>query len=81
MAQKIQFQDRLSSALLAAGTRSGDDTLHSGGGGHGHSHDHHGAGEGHIHDPATGEWTPVEHGHTHEHLENPGKSPGHARLQ
>jgi urease accessory protein len=66
MAQKVQFQDRLSTALLAAGSRPEFDHHN----GHGHGHDH--GGVAHLHDAATGTWTPVEHGHTHEHLENPG---------
>jgi urease accessory protein len=66
MAQKVQFQDRLSTALLAAGSRPDFDNHH------GHGHEHVVGGVPHTHDPATGGWTPVEHGHTHEHLENPG---------
>ena len=72
MAQKVQFQDRLSTALLAAGSRPEFDHHN----GHGHGHEHGNGALAHLHDAATGTWTPVEHGHTHEHLENPGRCRG-----
>jgi ABC-type nickel/cobalt efflux system permease component RcnA len=78
MPGQVQFQDRLSTALLAAGSRPDYDHQsqsqgHSHEHGHEHGHDHH-ANPALTLDPTTGIWTPVEHGHTHEHLENPGQS-------
>lgn len=60
-----QFQDRLSNALLHAQASSHEDL-------NGHGHQHSGA-EGHVHTHGPGgAWTPDEHGHTHEHLEDAG---------
>jgi urease accessory protein len=56
-----QFSDRLTTALNAATGAEGHSHSHDGGASHTHGHGEHGA------------WTPDEHGHTHEHLENAGK--------
>jgi urease accessory protein len=62
MPPNCQFQDRLSSALLQAQASSHADV-------EGHA-SHHG-GHVHTHGPG-GAWTPDEHGHSHEHLEDAG---------
>lgn len=64
-APNCQFQDRLSSALLHAQASSHEELN-----GHGHQHS---AADGHVHTHGPGgTWTPDEHGHTHEHLEDAG---------
>jgi len=63
-----KFTDQLSSSLAAAAKDVEDFPATHDHGGFSHSHDHHGSpGVG------SGTWTPLEHGHTHEHLEHAGK--------
>lgn len=63
MSQPIcQFEDRLTNALNAASPQ--------GDGAQQHSHDV--GAPTHSHDHMGGTWTPDEHGHTHEHLEDAG---------
>ncbi|KAJ9094044.1 hypothetical protein QFC21_006145 [Naganishia friedmannii] len=63
MPPNCQFQDRLSNALLQAQATSHSDV-------EGHASQH--GGHVHTHGPG-GAWTPDEHGHSHEHLEDAGK--------
>lgn len=64
-----KFSDQLSSSLAAvAGADVPHDHVHDHGPGS-HSHDLLGA----HHDHGSGTWTPLDHGHTHEHLEHAGK--------
>ncbi|KAG9046777.1 hypothetical protein FS837_003649 [Tulasnella sp. UAMH 9824] len=39
----------------------------------GHTHSHDGVSHSHSHEGGPGTYTPLEHGHTHEHLEHAGK--------
>ncbi|KAG9008748.1 hypothetical protein FRB94_012972 [Tulasnella sp. JGI-2019a] len=64
-----KFTDQLSSSLAAIAP---GETAHDHGG-LGHTHDHGIGGLGHSHDNGSGTWTPLDHGHTHEHLEHAGK--------
>lgn len=67
-----KFTDQLSSSLAAVSPDGDDRQPTHDHGEFGHTHDHSGGLGVHSHDNASGTWTPLDHGHTHEHLEHAG---------
>ncbi|KAG8860894.1 hypothetical protein FRB96_003629 [Tulasnella sp. 330] len=73
-----KFTDQLTSSLAAVSPGGEGLSVSHDHGGFFHAHDHPGGGLGHSHDGpengnGSGAWTPLDHGHTHEHLEHAGE--------
>lgn len=76
-----KFTDQLSSSLAAVTPDDDDHSTSTGAHDHGglsHTHDHGLGGHSHDHlavnsNGSSGTWTPLDHGHTHEHLEHAGE--------